>query len=147
MQTLPIPTELRFVEIADPGEPNKERIVLKVADSLALLFKGHQSGLPLGEFAVISGLTSPEGIQPLPNHFFWFGEVSASANAWVIVMTGRGTYSSQRNPGQPEVHWFYLGSPVTLFSSQLKLGAAVIRMSEILVCPPPSLGLPVAPKS
>jgi hypothetical protein len=70
-------SELTLVGVADRGVPNKERIVLRPMETVNV-----------GEFALIVGVISTEnGFFPLPDLFFWPGNIEISPPSWLYVYT------------------------------------------------------------
>lgn len=120
---IPPVLELSLVGIADAGIPNRERIVLRPAESINLA----QCGIFLcqrGNDGVIT---------PLVDHFFWFTEVVATPPSWIMVYTGKGepTQSQLPESGQTvySLHW---GKDYTLFNIP-GVAPVIFRIGGILV--------------
>jgi hypothetical protein len=106
MIAIPPVFELGGAIVVDAGIPNKERIAFRPTEPINLATCG----------ILLAVQNEAGGSTPVPNNFFWFGEVEVKPPCWVIVFTGKGhpTRVQDPNTGHP-VHIFYWGYESTLF--------------------------------
>src|ERR1043166_2954424 len=72
-------------------------------------------------------------VVPVPDAFFWFGNVIVSPPSWLIVHTGRGAYKRGIDPeGQEEVPHFFWGRWFTMFNNGA-LAPLVFRIGSLVV--------------
>jgi hypothetical protein len=118
---LPTISELSLVGVADRGVPNKERVVLRPTETVNA-----------GEFALIAVWVSPEGhYLPIPDTFFWTGNIEIAPPSWLYVYTAPGTYSVSKikKTNQP-VHVCHWGRKQVLFHDE-RIQPALIRLGGI----------------
>jgi hypothetical protein len=99
--------ELSMFGVLDAGVPNRERVCLRPTDVVNL-----------AQFGILAGSRNDNGtITPVPNLFFWFGDLEVSPPAWLIVFTGKG-----QSPSTPlvengkNVYLFYWNLQNTIFN-------------------------------
>jgi hypothetical protein len=105
---LPTIHELSILGVADAGVPNAERIVIRPAESINLAAVG-----------LYLGVVQTNGfVQPVHDHFFWFGELVVAPPSWLFVFTGRGSYRQSQVPDTGHVAYtFHWNKPYTLFGT------------------------------
>lgn len=113
-------TNLRIVGVFDRGEPNKERVVLKV-----------RSMCNLGKYAVLVTRSRGDEIVPGPSRYLWLPDRNAEPGSYVVVYTGPGELreGTMRNSGAPALvlHW---QSNRVLFSDP-EVIPAIIRIERL----------------
>lgn len=122
MALLPTISELTLVGVADRGVPNKERIVLRPMETVNV-----------GEFALVVGVVSAEegGFVPLPDMFFWPGNIEISPPSWLYVYTAPGTYNvSKITSTNHPVHVCHWGKKQVVFTHD-SIQPALIRLGGI----------------
>lgn len=114
---------LQLFGVYDRGVPNKERITIK---SL--------SNLNLAQYGLLIGTRIPnEGVEPLNNAFFWFGDGVCEAGSWIVVYTGPGENRVSKMANSNEkayvLHW---GFKQTLFHDKKRV-PVLFKLDEIAV--------------
>ena len=101
----PIP-EFELRGVYDAGVPNKERVILRVAQPIEM-----------GNYALLLGVRSTPGhVVPISNSAYWFGSASIPANDWVMVYTGAGQGTKVPTEDRKSTIWIgYWGRPQTVF--------------------------------
>ena len=122
MIVIPTVTDLSLLGVADPGVPNKERIVLRPAESIEL-----------GHFALLVGTPLSDGtIFPLRNLFFWFGPLEVGSPSWIYLYTGPGTYQRSHLPGTDQaVYVFHWHQPHILFGDASNLVPVLVQLGAV----------------
>jgi hypothetical protein len=120
---IPIVTELTVIGVADPGIPNRERIVLRPTESL-----------DLAQFGILIAVKNEDGsVIPIFDNFFWFGDLFIDPPCWINVYTGNGEFQktilSDSNQPAYSLHW---GRKVTVFNSP-NIVPVLFRMDGILI--------------
>ncbi len=119
----PAISELALVGVADPGVANKERVVLRPTQVVAL----KQFGITLGMFDPSSG-----GARPIFDNTFWFPDLLVEAPAWILVYTGRGKSTEGRLPNGDRVVTLFWHRQYTVFDNPIhvpvlfRLDAAIV---------------------
>jgi hypothetical protein len=81
--------EIELVGTFDRGVANKERIVFRACEDVAL-----------GQFGIILGINLSNGVaRPIRDNFFWFGDGTVRKDDWICVFTGAGRPSATDVPG------------------------------------------------
>ncbi len=98
--------KIGIVDIFDRGIPYKERLVLKVFLNFNL------------SYCVILNSTyvSPAALSTYPKGSFWFPPKDVNAGDLVVVYSGSGVNSEVKNQDGSTSHFFYWGSPNTLWN-------------------------------
>lgn len=102
-------TQLRIHGVYDRGNPNRERIALRVFEPVNM-----------GQFGILLGIRQQDGTAyPLQDNFFWFGDGFVAEGDWLFVFTGPGKPTKEALPGLAgkhiySVHW---GRSKTILSS------------------------------
>jgi len=119
---LPPILELSMFGVLEAGVPNRERVCLRPTDSVNL-----------AQFGLLAAIQNPAGpVTPLPNLFFWFGDLMVSAPAWLVVFTGKGKPQTTVEHGTT-VHIFYWGLDNTIFAfPNIVIVPVAFRMTNIL---------------
>ena len=104
----------------DAGIPGDERIVLRPTELINL-----------AQFGIILGNEHGQGVTPVADHFFWFGEVEVAPPSWVVVHTGPGVYRVTEDVRTHfPVHLYYWGKPFTCFQIA-GLRPVLVRISAV----------------
>lgn len=124
---LPI-LDLTIIGVADPGVPNKERVVIRPLQTVNL-----------GEFAVGIGLrnaTDHNLVVPLQDFVFWLPSKIIEAPAWVLLYTGFGKATTEATTaGQPQyIYTYHWGRSVTVFNYK-NIVPILWRLSEMFIGP------------
>lgn len=124
----PPPSELNFFGVFDAGVPNQERLVFQVRTSVNL-----------AQFGILAGWRSPDGtVIPIPDNFFWFGEMLVNPPTWIVVMTRSGLFevTTHANTYEPlQVHFW--GRKTTVFEHPnvvpvlFQLGSVLIGVKNL----------------
>ncbi|MEW6520038.1 MAG: hypothetical protein AB1461_11545 [Thermodesulfobacteriota bacterium] len=127
---LPPLFELSYIGVAEPGVPNKERIILRPSEVINL-----------AQCGILLGLKNEGGIiTPLQDSFFWFGEVVVGPPSWIIIYTGSGQYQQTLIPNTEQTAYtFHWGKNYTLFNFP-NIVPVIFRMGGILTGTPVPLG-------
>jgi hypothetical protein len=110
--------KLEITAIANIGDTEKERIVLKA-----------MSDLNLGRFAIFR--TNARGEKrvlggSVPD-VYWFANVDLKERDLVILYTKSGTKSTKAGPGGQTSHFFYWGLSKSLWSDQEKFSTVLVE--------------------
>lgn len=115
--------ELSMMGVADPGVPNRERIVLRPTQKVNL---GH-FGL------LIASPTDEGGYTPLRDHLLWLDEYRVAPPSWIFVYTGPGsareTEVEETGEDVLTLHW---GKKTTLFG-ETNLRPVLFRLGSVAV--------------
>jgi len=116
--------ELEVVGVADPGVPNKERILLRTKWEIE----------NIQAFMVGLGVLSSEEdaqVTPLRNYVFYFTHCRPEVNSWIILYTGNGEPQTTEIPttGQ-RAYTFFWGFDRVLFKNP-KVVPMVLRIAGI----------------
>ncbi len=106
MYYIPTLQDVELIGVADPGVPNKERIILRpwVDTNLQSYVVG------LGKD--IDG----EGFVPIGNRIFFFTQTIPESGSWVIVYTGEGVSTQSELPTTGEkTYTFFWGFKNVIF--------------------------------
>ena len=125
MYVLPPVFELSFVGVSDPGVPNFERIVLRPTEELNL-----------AQFGVFLGSANVQGTAatPLPDQFFWFGELVVQPPSWILLYTGRGEFTmSHVPPDDVPAYSFHWGKSHTLFDAGSNLVPMLFALGGVTI--------------
>ena len=92
-------TELRVVGVYQRGDPNQERIVLQVNETVNM-----------GQFGFMLGVRSLGRMaHPINDNMYWFGDGYAYEGDWIFVYTGRGEARTTELPNVTHklytLHW------------------------------------------
>jgi hypothetical protein len=115
-------SELELWGVYDPGLPNLERIVLRVAEHV-----------DMASFALIIGRDLPGGNSlPLQDNFFWFGNAFLNPGDWVFIYTGAGTpaFEQLAENSQNKIYTLYWNRKQTIFHMPY-IRPVLIRMDAI----------------
>ena len=97
---------LKVTSIADRGDHEKERIVLRAA-----------LDIDVGDFAVFrSKLLEDNAISSDVTDTFWFPDKDIKNKDLVILYTKKGTSSQRVLPPEKTVHFYYWGKSTPLWS-------------------------------
>ena len=117
--------ELSIVTLADPGVPNRERVVMRPTEAV-----------DLGQFGMAAGVqqeTNPYLVVPLTNNFFWFPSYVIEPPSWVFLYTGKGTQEITTVSGTSEAAYvFHWGGEVTIFNFR-EVVPVLFRQSGMLI--------------
>lgn len=98
---------LQIVQIVDRGQPNRERLHLRVMADTNLQY-----------FLVLStSYLTPAAISNIPRHTYWFAPKLVRAGDEVVLITGHGTPIEAPNPSGSTIHYFYWGLPQTVWNT------------------------------
>jgi hypothetical protein len=125
-------TELILLGLHFPGEPNRECIVMRPTQSINL-----------AQFGILAGFRMPNGqAMPLPDNFFWFGEMVVAPPIWIVVLTRAGQFNitTHNQTGEP-IYSFFWGRKVTMFNNP-NIVPILFQMSTVLVGGQPTTPLP-----
>ena len=122
--------ELKIVDVADRGIPNKERVYLQTTVDLSLGTYLLSLGYPIGN----------QKVYPAFDQYFWFGNETVAANTWIIVYTGPGdpkvtTMNNDRRDPVLVLHW---GKPQTILGDN-NIHPFIISFDGILVAETPEI--------
>ena len=123
MMYIPPIIELSMIGVLDAGVPNRERVCLRPSDSVNL-----------AQFGLHAAIQGDKGlVTPIPNIFFWFGDMVVEPPAWLIVFTGKGQFKPTPSieHGQP-VYLFYWNLSNTIFNIPNVVPVA-FKYSSILI--------------
>lgn len=97
---------LQLHGVFDKGTPNRERICIHTHTDVNIKYYGLFLGLSVGRnFAI-----------PIPDNFFWFGDLSLNKGDWVFLYTGKGTFQSSTIPnGTAKLHTMFWNRDRTIF--------------------------------
>jgi hypothetical protein len=99
---------LKFVQIADRGVPNKERVHLTVVEPADIsYFMLAKSFLIAPNFNTVFTGGSPA---------FWFPSRMVKQGETIIVYTGAGIEATHMGDAGVATHFFYWGMPQTIFN-------------------------------
>ena len=92
-------SELYILGVYERGIPNRERIVLKAAESVNM-----------GQFGLMLGVIKEQGFAlPIRDNLFWFGDGHINKGDWIFIYTGPGEFRVDELPNSNEklyaVHW------------------------------------------
>ena len=110
MLTLPELPELNLLGVADPGVPNKERIILRPNSFVELQ----------RYFVGLAWLTDPANgfVLPYQDRIFYFSEAYPAQGDWIVLYTGKGERTTSELPTTGETaHSFFWGADTVLFHS------------------------------
>jgi hypothetical protein len=92
-------------EIADPGNLEKERVILKA-----------KSDGDIGRFAILAGVPRPKGLIASGSiqHAYWFLDQQIKAEDFAVLYTKSGKRSQKTTAGGSTSHFYYwdLKSPI-----------------------------------
>lgn len=117
--------ELKIIGVEDRNIPNKERIVIQPTIQVNL-----------AQFGLFLGHRHPnDTVTPLPDQFFWFGEVTIQPLSWIFVYTGPGKFrqTTEQNTGAP-AYVFHWGKQTTVLGHQ-DIAPTIFRLDGILIAP------------
>jgi hypothetical protein len=119
----PPPIELSLYAVADPGVPNKERIILRPTERVNL-----------AQFGVLQAVKLRENyLVPLSDNFFWFGDIHVEPPSWIILWTGQGDTNLGEHPQtKQQVLSYFWGKKETMFNGP-DVVPIVFQMSSILI--------------
>jgi len=106
----PSVTQLALIGVADPGQPNSERIVLRPMQTVAL----NGFGITVGVFDPSTG-----GARTVFDNVFWFPDITVQAPSWILVYTGKGESQGLILPGGEHARTFFWQRSNTVFAHQL----------------------------
>ena len=123
-------SELYLVGAIERGVPNKERIVLRVAEAVNL-----------GQFGVLLGVRVAPGLAvPIKDNFFWFGDGMVAQGDWLFIYTGLGKPQVANVPNSPErIFTLYWGRKQVILQNEnivpilVRLDAAVVEQTNLKV--------------
>lgn len=95
--------ELAIIEVAEPGVPNRERIVLRPTQAT-----------DLNDFLVVVGWR-PAGAGLIPFDVYYPGQHVVQPPSWVFIFTGPGTNRTEVAANGEVLHIFHMGRPKTIF--------------------------------
>src|SRR5947207_14823326 len=122
--------EASIVTVADPGVPNKERIVIRPTQTVNL----GQFGMT----AAVQAPTNPNLVIPLMNSFFWFPSYIIEPPSWVFLYTGAGKSEVTTLAGTSETAYvFHWDSKTTIFGFR-DVVPVMFRLSGMLIGVNPS---------
>ena len=116
-------TELTVLGVAEPGVPNRERIIIRPTEPVNL-----------AQFGIILGFRNPNGmVTPWLDNFFWFGEITIEPPSWIVVYTGKGEYQQTIVPASNQIaHSMHWGRDRTVFDVP-NIVPVLFRMDAILI--------------
>lgn len=98
---------IKIVLLTEPGIPDKERLVLRVA-----------SNDNIGRYIVFdSHEISPGSISSRPKNVYWFPDKNVSAGDYIVLYTKVGVNSELKNSAGTTTHVFYWGKNTPLWLS------------------------------
>lgn len=104
---IPLVSEMEVGGVADRGEPNKERIILRP-----------RIPINLQNFILGIAIARPDGVLlPVWNNVYYFDDIVVDAFSWVIVYTGPGKSEISVLPTTREkAYSFHWGQPQVVFT-------------------------------
>ncbi|HEY2799900.1 MAG TPA: hypothetical protein VGI85_04855 [Chthoniobacterales bacterium] len=118
---LPPVIELSLFGVADRGQPNRERVILKANTSVNLQY-----------FMLGAGIsTDNEFVRPFNNSIYYFDDLVVAAGAWIIVYTGAGQKKISQIPPQNEVAMIYHWGCQTVLFHRHDLVPMLFRVAEV----------------
>lgn len=133
---LPPILELSLQGVFDSGVPDRERIVLRPTEDVELT-----------PFAIMLGIKTDGGsVWPIPDQFFWFGNIRVAPPSWIVVHTRVGEFHTTAHPktGHP-VYWMFWGRKEVAFYDE-RIVPVVFQIGSVLIgghvtppVPPPPL--------
>lgn len=114
--------ELSLVGVAEPNVPNRERVLIRPTQLVALT-----------DFAVLVAYQNEDAtLTPLWDHFFWFGTTQVAPPSWISLYTGKGEPSQVALQGSGEmVYNYYWNRDRTIFT-MTRIVPLVIRIGGLL---------------
>lgn len=105
---------------ADSGEPQKERLILKVSVDV-----------DIGGFAVFRSRLSSSG-EPLSGYkdAYWFPDKKVKAGDLIVLYTKGGTASEKPLSGGRTAYFFYWGMKQPIWGSESKNAAVICSIDE-----------------
>jgi len=120
--------DLKIISVLDRGQPNLERVAIRVVNETDMT-----------PYGLLVGLRN-EGVRawPLNDNFLWFGNGIVQENDWIFAYTGPGTPRKDELPSSGShlytVHW---GRKKTMFNSPEVVPILFrIDATDILIDPP-----------
>ncbi len=106
----PSVTQLALIGVADPGQPNSERIVLRPMQTV-----------PLNGFGIAVGVFDPStgGAKAVFDNVFWFPEITVQVPSWILVYTGKGESQEVILPSGERARTLFWQRSNTVFAHQL----------------------------
>jgi hypothetical protein len=127
--------ELTLHSVADRGQPNSERIVLRANAAAAL-----------NEYGLSLGLQTKGGVRPYRDNVFWFPENSnIDEGDWIFIYTGPGerNVTALSAPFTGRLHSFHWDRSQTVFFHP-SVVPIVFRIFVVAALPAPPFMLPAA---
>jgi hypothetical protein len=129
---IPLIEEIVIQGVYDRGVPNKERIALKVLESVDLSRCLLLLGFPI----------NPTSAYPLKNHVFLLGQEQVVPPHWILIYTGPGERKLTREVHSREPALvLHLGEARTILHDE-RVAPILISVDGILVGSAPQLLLP-----
>ncbi|ACT50263.1 hypothetical protein [Methylovorus glucosotrophus] len=121
--------------VYDRGVPNKERVVLRVTQTLNL-----------ANYFLIVGLAHENNIWPFNDSFLWLTNIEVVGPAWVFIYTGKGTprVELEMNTKQP-LHALYWGKEKVIFDKDISPALVSFGPVEIGNKPSKDLSMVLTP--
>ena len=115
--------DLSLLGVADPGVPNRERVVIRPTQTASL----YATGIAVGVIDPRSG-----GASPIFDHTFWFPNVVVRPPSWVFVFTGPGSPSETKNQNGETIRSFFWNRQETIFAN-LELIPVLFRLGSVVI--------------
>ncbi|WP_156480591.1 hypothetical protein [Aquipseudomonas alcaligenes] len=111
--------KLAITSFAEPGNIQKERIVLKAHEDIEL-----------GHYAIFRSKTSDDGKATSGRKIaYWFPDGKIKKNDLVVLYSKKGISSQKELEGGRTAHFFYWGEPNAIWNDT-KYTAVVLRSAE-----------------
>ena len=111
---------LTFSSFVEPGNIDKERLILKAA-----------ADLPLGDYLVMLSKISDQGSAYSGMHTaFWFPDGDVKSGDLIVVYTKSGTVSKKTLDNGSTARFFYWGLSGPIWAPSEKQGVVIVRSAE-----------------
>jgi hypothetical protein len=121
--------KIKITSFADPGNFQKERIVMKA-----------ESDLDLGQYAMFcSAISSKGGVTAGRKTAYWFPDGEVKKNDLVVLYSKKGAASTKDLGEGRTAHFFYWGDDRAMWAGTGN-GAVLLRVAEWAKNVPPAAG-------
>jgi hypothetical protein len=115
--------ELEMFGVIDRGLPNKERIMIRAAETVNL-----------GQYGIMIGVQINNGVAvPIRDNLLWFGDIALRAGEWLCVYTSPGTPKISDIPNSDEdMISIYWGRTSVVFKN-INIVPILFRIDSVVV--------------